>query len=333
MNTRVDPGPLAATGGLVEAAGIAVTVPPPDLLARLKGERVAILDDVSLTVAPGETVGLVGESGSGKTTLARALVGLARRSAGRIAFEGREIGRRDAAGWRHVRRQVAFMHQDAAGALSPRLTVGTLLTEPFAIHGLPLADRRAQAADLLAMVGLPADFARRYPHELSGGQARRVGMARALALRPRLVIADEPTAGLDMSVQGAVLNLLGELKARFGLAYLIVTHNLAAVRHVADRLVILHLGRVVEEGPSGAVFKRPAHPYSAALIAAEPIPDPRRRGLPPPLPGEPPSLLRRPAGCEFQGRCAFATEICRRQPPPLAARGEGRRVRCHHPLS
>ncbi len=147
------------------------------------------------------------------------------------------------------------------------------------------------------------------------------------------MVADEPTAGLDMSVQGSVLNLLGALQERLGLSYLIVTHNLAAVRHVADRLVILHLGRVVEEGPSAAVFTRPAHPYSAALIAAEPVPDPRRRGLPPPLPGEAPSLFRRPAGCEFHGRCAVATARCRAEAPALVAVGDGRRVRCHHPLS
>ncbi len=333
MNAHTPVAPAAVDEPLIAAERLGVTVPRPDLLARLRGERLTILDGVSLAVAPGETVGLVGESGSGKTTLARALLGLARRSAGTVRFEGREIGARDPAGWRHLRRHAAFMHQDAVGALSPRLSVGTLVTEPFVVHGVPMGDRRERAAALLDMVGLPPDFARRYPHQLSGGQARRVGVARALALEPRLVVADEPTAGLDMSVQGAVLNLLRALQDRLGLSYLVVTHNLAAIRHVADRLVILHLGRVVEEGPSGSVFARPAHPYSAALIAAEPVPDPRRRGLPPPLPGEAPSLFRRPAGCEFHGRCALATDRCRSEAPPLTDLGGGRRVRCHHPLS
>lgn len=315
---------------VLAASALTVTVPRPGLLAGLTGDRLTILDGIDLAIGAGETVGLVGESGSGKTTLARALMGLVRIEAGTLAFGGAPVS--GPTGWRRLRREAAIMFQDPVGSLSPRLTVGALVTEPLVIAGRLQGERRAAAADLLDLVGLPARIADRYPHELSGGQARRVGVARALALRPRLVIADEPTAGLDMSVQGAVLNLLGEMRERFGLSYLIVTHNLATIRHAADRLVILYLGRVVEEGPARSVFARPFHPYSASLIGAEPIPDPRRRASLVPADGETPSLFRRPDGCEFHTRCPRTTARCRAERPALADFGDGRRVRCHHPL-
>ena len=270
---------------------------------------------------------LVGESGSGKTTLARAVMGLQPISRGTMSLDDQPLS--TAADFARMRRQAAMMFQDATASLSPRLTVGYLITEPFRIHGQPLADPETTARDLLAMVGLPPAIAGRYPHELSGGQARRVGVARALALKPRLLIADEPTAGLDVSVQAEVLNLLSDLRRDMGLAYLIITHNLALVRHVADRVVVLYLGRVVEQGPTAQVFANPAHPYTASLIAAEPKPDPRQRRADLAIRGEVPSVLRRPSGCEFHARCPLARDLCRQVAPALASTRPGRMARCH----
>ncbi|MGQ0566632.1 MAG: oligopeptide/dipeptide ABC transporter ATP-binding protein [Gemmobacter sp.] len=301
---------------------LAVDLPAAGFLSR---RQLSILHDVSLSVGRGESVALVGESGSGKTTLARAVMGLQQVSGGTIAFEGQPVQGRS--GLARLRRQTAMMFQDATASLSPRLTVGYLVTEPLRIHGLPVIP--GAAGDLLAAVGLPPAMAQRYPHELSGGQARRVGVARALALKPRLVIADEPTAGLDVSVQAEVLNLMADLRAGMGLAYLIITHNLALVRHVADRVVVLYLGRIVEEGSTARVFAAPAHPYTASLIAAEPKPDPRRRRTDLAIRGEVPSILRRPAGCEFHTRCPQVADLCRHTAPALVTLAGDRKARCH----
>ncbi len=309
---------------VLELQGLSVDLPLGGFLSRA---RLPILQDVTLSVSQGESLALVGESGSGKTTLARAVMGLQPISAGEVRFDGRPVA--DKADLARLTRDAAMMFQDAAASLSPRLTVGYLVTEPFRIHDQPLPSPDRTARDLLAAVGLPAAIARRYPHELSGGQARRVGVARALALRPRLVIADEPTAGLDVSVQAEVLNLLADLRRDMGLAYLIITHNLALVRHVADRIAVLYLGRVVEEGPTAEVFAAPAHPYTASLIAAEPKPDPRKRRADLAIRGEVPSVLRRPTGCEFHTRCAFARDICRRVAPVLRPVTRQRRTSCH----
>ena len=289
--------------------------------------RFDILDGISLSVSRGETFGLVGESGSGKTTLARAMLGLLPVSQGTMRFDGEALS--TAASFAHMRRNAAMMFQDAVASLSPRMNVGALVTEPFIIHGLALPDRRGKAGELLARVGLPSAIAARYPHELSGGQARRVGVARALALEPRLIIADEPTAGLDVSVQGEILNLLNELKARLALSYLIITHNLALVRHVADRIAVMYLGRLVEMGPTADVFRAPLHPYTKSLIASEPKPDPRKRRKDLAIRGEIPSVLRRPSGCEFHTRCALAQPLCRSAAPQLREVAAGRSVRCH----
>ncbi len=286
-----------------------------------------ILAGISLTIARGETLGLVGESGSGKTTLARAVLGLQAVSGGTLALDGAPLAR--AADFARVRRRTALMFQDATASLSPRMTVGEAITEPFVIHGEPLPDRRAKAAELLAEVGLPADMAARYPHELSGGQARRVGVARALALKPALVIADEPTAGLDVSVQAEILNLMADLKDRHALSYLIITHNLALIRHVADRIAVLYLGRLVETGPTAEIFARPAHPYTQSLIAAEPKPDPRKRRADLAIKGEIPSVLSRPKGCEFHTRCPLVRDRCRSEAPDLRPLGPDRAARCH----
>jgi peptide/nickel transport system ATP-binding protein len=303
---------------------LSVDLPLGGFLSRA---AIPILQDVTLSVRRGESVALVGESGSGKTTLARAVMGLQPISGGKVQFDGTTVTGRD--GFSRLRRDAAMMFQDATASLSPRLTVGYLVTEPFRIHRQPLPDPDATARDLLATVGLPPAIAGRYPHELSGGQARRVGVARALALRPRLVIADEPTAGLDVSVQAEVLNLMADLRHDMGLAYLIITHNLALVRHVADRVAVLYLGRVVEEGPTAEVFAAPAHPYTASLIASEPKPDPRRRRAHLAIRGEVPSVLRRPSGCEFHTRCPLARDLCRQTAPDLRPTTTGRLARCH----
>ena len=289
-----------------------------------------ILGDVSLDVAKDETVGLVGESGSGKTTLARTVLGLVPHHAGSIVFEDRPF--RKPRDFRSMRRDTAMIFQDPAASLSPRLTIGFLLVEPFRIHGIPVADWRVKAAELLALVGLPSTFIDRYPHELSGGQARRVGVARALALNPKLIVADEPTAGLDVSVQGDILNLMTALKQKLGLSYIIVTHNLAMVRHVSNRLAIMYLGRLVEVGPTTDVFRKPLHPYTQTLIASEPVPDPRRRRHDLAIKGEIPSLLKRPRACEFHTRCPFVRDRCRAEAPLLREIEAGRSVRCHFPL-
>lgn len=289
-----------------------------------------VIDGVTFTLMRGETLGLVGESGSGKTTLARTILGLVKASRGRIVFEGETVSTR--AGFNAMRRRSAMMFQDPVASLSPRLRVGTLVTEPLAIQGVAMTDRRAAAAGLLAQVGLPASFASRFPHELSGGQARRVGVARALSMKPHLLLADEPTAGLDVSVQGDVLNLIAELKAELGFAAMIITHNLAMIRHVSDRLAIMYLGRLVEAGPTQEVFAAPMHPYTASLIQSEPVPDPRRRRADVAISSEIPSVFRRPSGCEFHTRCPIARERCRAEAPAYRRMEGERMVRCHFPL-
>ena len=223
-----------------------------------------------------------------------------------------------------------MMFQDPVASLSPRMSVGALLTEPFIIHGVAMQDRKSKAEELLSRVGLSKDMASRYPHELSGGQARRVGVARALALHPKLVIADEPTAGLDVSVQGEILNLMTGLKTVMGLSYMIITHNLAMVRHVSDRIAVMYLGRLIEVGPTREVFRKPLHPYAKSLIASEPQPDPRKRRADLAIKGEIPSVLNRPKGCEFHTRCSIARERCRSEAPQLRAIESNRLVRCHY---
>ncbi|MCG8354685.1 MAG: ABC transporter ATP-binding protein [Kiloniellales bacterium] len=303
------------------------------LVARDRDPFIDAVCGVSFEVGAGETFGIVGESGSGKTTLARAIAGLLPAQEGSIRFGERELRGLAPGAFKALRRDIAMMFQDPIGSLSPRLTVRALVTEPFKIHGLAERDLEAECRRLLEMVGLPAHLGGRYPYQLSGGQARRVGVARALALSPKLVIADEPTAGLDVSVQGEILNLMATLQAELGLSYLIISHNLPVVRHISDALAIMYLGRIIEQGDCARIFAAPAHPYTEALVKGVPQPDPGKRRSLVSIEGEVPSLARRPAGCEFHTRCAYAQERCRREAPAPRRLADGRLARCHFPLT
>ena len=285
---------------------------------------------VSFDVAPGETFAIVGESGSGKTTLANAINGLQSISKGEVTFLGERIDTTTPRNMKPLRQQMAMMFQDPVGSLSPRMKVGDLVAEPFHIHKIK-ANITEETERLLSLVGLSGDFANRYPHQLSGGQARRVGVARAIALNPKLIIADEPTAGLDVSVQGEVLNLLNDLRERMNLAMIIITHNLHVVHHVPDRMAVMYLGRIVELGETESMFSAPAHPYTAALLSANPEPDPDKAKERISLPAEVPSLLARPSGCEFHTRCPWVQSRCKTDQP--FANGEVRSIACHYPLA
>ncbi len=287
---------------------------------------------VSLDVQKGETVALVGESGAGKTTLAHSIIGLVTPQAGSIRFQGQELSGLSDSAFKPFHRDIAMMFQDPVGCLSPRMTVRSLITEPFKIHGIKNMDLRAEARRLLEMVGLTEAFAGRYPHQLSGGQARRVGVARALALSPKLIVADEPTAGLDVSVQGEILNLLAKLQDETRISFLIITHNLSIVRHISDRMAIMYLGRFVEQGKTDEVFAHPHHPYTKALLSANPNPDPDKPKDQIELQGEIPSLMGRPSGCEFHTRCPFVRDRCSVDAPPVTEVVPEHWITCHYPL-
>jgi len=302
------------------------------LIDRNRQSHVDVVHGVSLDIRRGETVAVVGESGSGKTTLAMALCGLAPVFDGDVRFCGDAMPKSRDQYLQPDRRRIALMFQDPVGSLSPRMTVRKLLGEPFRIHGDRTDDPDRAAMELLAMVGLSSEFADRYPHQLSGGQARRVCLARALAQKPDLLIADEPTAGLDVSIQGEVLNLLSGLQQELGLGIMIITHNLNIVRHVADQMAIMYLGRFVEQGLTEHVFQRPRHPYTAALLAANPSTDPDAVPQRIELSGEVPGLLQRPSGCEFHNRCPRAQAQCREIFPARDGTAGKQEWNCFHPL-
>ena len=307
---------------LLEASGLA-----KHFAAR--GGAVRAVDGVDLTIAAGETLALVGESGSGKSTLGRLLLRLIEPSAGSIRLDGRNITGLGPRALRALRREIQFVFQDPYGSLNPRMTVGAMLAEPLRLHGL--ADRRnvgAKVAALLDQVGLPPEHARRFPHEFSGGQRQRIGIARALAVEPRLIVCDEPVSALDVSIQAQIVNLLQTLQRQRGLAYLFIAHDLAVVRHIADRVAVMYLGRIVETAPAARLFAAPRHPYTRALLSAVPVPDPSARQIRTALAGEPPSPLALPTGCRFHPRCPHAVERCRREDPVLADDGAGHGTAC-----
>ncbi len=295
--------------------------------------RVRALDDVTLAIDKGEIVGLVGESGSGKSTLCRALMGLIPLSSGTVSVGGEPVHRLLSRDPLAFRRRAQMLLQDAVASLSPRMAIGRALEEPIAIHDLPRAETLERLAGILRRLGLPQEVLEKFPHQISGGQARRVGVARALVMRPELIVADEPTAGLDVSVQGDLLNLLLDLQREFGLTYLLVSHNLNVIRRVTGRTAVMYLGQIVDEAATRDLFAAPAHPYTAALLSTNPAVDPRRRHKPIVLQGEIPSAVNPPSGCRFHTRCPVAQPRCASEPPALLEIEGGRRVRCHFPFS
>jgi peptide/nickel transport system ATP-binding protein len=296
------------------------------MLARGRA-RLRAVDEVSLSLQPGETLGLVGESGCGKTTLARLALRLIEPSAGRIRFEGRDISHLPEVELRPLRQRFQAIFQDPFSSLNPRMRVGEIVAEPLRNFGAGAAERRRRAAELLETVGLPGDAVRRYPHAFSGGQRQRIGIARALALKPRLIVCDEAVSALDVSVQAQILNLLAELQRRLDLTLLFISHNLAVVRHVSDQVGVMYLGRVVELADKADLFARPRHPYTRMLLDA--IPDIHMSGRArTPVQGEVPNPLNPPSGCSFHPRCPHANERCKQERPPLAMFG-GALIACH----
>ena len=278
----------------------------------------------------GRTLAVVGESGCGKSTLARLVTQIERPTAGHLSIAGADVTKADNETRRQLRQDVQMIFQDPYGSLNPRKKVGTILEEPLVINTkLAAAERREQALEMMARVGLRREHYERYPHMFSGGQRQRIAIARALMLRPKILVADEPVSALDVSIQAQVLNLLMDLQEEFDLAYLFISHDLSVVRHIADEVMVMYLGRPVEQGAKSEVFRRAAHPYTRALLAATPAVDPSRRGARVPLSGELPSPLNPPSGCAFHRRCPYATELCAQERPPLRP-FDARQVACHH---
>ena len=322
------------TGSLLDVEHLQVLFPVRSgaLIARTVAQVHAV-DDVSFALREGETLGIVGESGCGKSTLIRTLMRLVDATGGTIRYRGQDITRAGRRELGPIRGELQMVFQDPQSSLNPRKRVGQIVGTPLRQRGVEGADVDRRARDLLSRVGLNPEHLNRFPHEFSGGQRQRIVIARALAVEPRIIICDEPVSALDVSIQAQVVNLLEELQDEYGLSYVFVAHDLSVVRHVSDRIAVMYLGKIVEVSPAVELYDKPIHPYTAALLSAIPIPDPRenRARTRQVVEGEPPSPLQPPPGCRFHTRCPFATEICQRVEPPLTEYANGHLAACHHP--
>ncbi|WHM41216.1 dipeptide ABC transporter ATP-binding protein [Streptomyces sp. BPTC-684] len=327
--SAASPEPLLKVEGLVKHFPI-----KKGLFGRQTG-AVKAVDGVSFDVRAGETLGVVGESGCGKSTMGRLVTRLLEPTGGKVEFEGHDITHLSAGRMRPLRRDMQMIFQDPYGSLNPRHTIGGIVSTPFRLQGVtPEGGVKKEVQRLMELVGLNPEHYNRYPHEFSGGQRQRIGIARALALNPKLVVADEPVSALDVSIQAQVVNLLDDLQSELGLTYVIIAHDLSVIRHVSDRIAVMYLGKIVELADRKSLYSAPMHPYTKALLSAVPVPDPKRKGLKSErilLKGDVPSPISPPSGCRFHTRCWKATEICKTQEPPLIALKTGHQVACHHP--
>ena len=316
---------------LLQVKGLTKYFPIKGGLLSREVDRVHAVDGVSFSIAAGETLGMVGESGCGKSTTGRCILRLIEPSNGEVRFDGQDVTAMNPQALREVRRDMQIIFQDPFASLNPRMTVEAIIGEALTIHKLTKSptEYQARVVDLLETVGLNADHMRRFPHEFSGGQRQRIGIARALAVSPKLIVCDEPVSALDVSIQAQVINLLEDLQAKMGLTYLFIAHDLSVVEHISNRVAVMYLGRVVEIAPARDLYTRPKHPYTEALLSAVPIPDPKAKKQRIVLTGDVPNPVNRPSGCHFHPRCPKATERCKVEEPVLKAVGTQHQAACH----